>query len=319
MCTLDRLGAPAFRGASGKDSTVCGIVGLHLSDPSLEPDLGRLLTPMLTAMTSRGPDSAGVAVYTAPVPEGRLRFSLRTTQAGFDWTALAVHLRESPLGPVEINDWGNCATLVGAGDAPAMIAALHAFAPDLAVVGYGRALEVFKDVGTPAQICERHGIGSVQGYQAVGHTRMATESAVTTEHSHPFAPAADLCLVHNGSFSNHATLRRRLEDLGVRCETDNDSEVAARFVAHHLDQGDDLGDALRRVLKDFDGFYTLLVSTRDEFAVVRDPFACKPLVVAETAGYVAVASEYHALAGLPGIDSARVFEPMPEEVHVWSR
>jgi glutamate synthase domain-containing protein 1 len=148
---------------------------------------------------------------------------------------------------------------------------------------------------------------------------MATESAVTTDHSHPFAPAADLALIHNGSFSNHATIRRRLADLGTRFDTDNDSEVAARYIAWRMAEGDDLGDALRMVLKEFDGFFTLLVSTRDQFAVVRDAFACKPAVIAEAPAYVAMASEYHALAGLPGIEQAQVFEPMPEEIHLWSR
>jgi len=148
---------------------------------------------------------------------------------------------------------------------------------------------------------------------------MATESAVTIDHSHPFAPAADLTVVHNGTFSNYATLRRRLIDAGERFETDNDTEVVARFIGRRLAEGDDLTEALRQVLKEFDGFYTLLVGTRDEFAVVRDAFACKPLVVAEGPGYVAVASEYHAMAGLPGIEKARVFEPKPEEISTWSR
>jgi glutamate synthase domain-containing protein 1 len=148
---------------------------------------------------------------------------------------------------------------------------------------------------------------------------MATESAVTTEHSHPFAAGADLVLVHNGSFSNHATLRRRLADVGVAFDTDNDSEVAARYIAEQMRRGSDLGDAMRMVLKEFDGFFTLLVATENEFAIVRDAFACKPAVLAETDDYVAMSSEYHAMAGLPGIEKARVFEPMPEEVHVWSR
>ncbi len=146
---------------------------------------------------------------------------------------------------------------------------------------------------------------------------MATETAVTTDHSHPFSPAVDLALVHNGSFSNHVSIARWLQDRGVVFETDNDSEVAARYIGYRLDQGDTLDDAMRMVVKEFDGFFTLLVTSRDEFAVVRDAFACKPLVVAETDAYVAVASEYQAMATLPGIENARVFEPQPEEVHSW--
>lgn len=148
---------------------------------------------------------------------------------------------------------------------------------------------------------------------------MATESAVTTDGSHPFSPAADLALVHNGSFSNYATVRRKLEREGVRCVTDNDSEVCARYIAWQMAGGADLADALRMVLKEMDGFYTLLVATADEFAVLRDSFACKPAVIAETDTYVAFGSEFHALASLPDIGKATVFEPMPEEIHVWRR
>ncbi len=176
-----------------------------------------------------------------------------------------------------------------------------------------------KDVGAPADICARYGIPGWGGYQGSGHTRMATESAVTTAHSHPFAPAADLALVHNGSFSNYATIRGRLARAGVYCDTDNDSEVAARLIATRMAEGDSLEDALRTVLKEMDGFFTLLVTTRTQFAVVRDSFACKPAVIAETGDYVAMASEYQALAGLPGVAGAEVFEPMPEEIHLWSR
>ena len=173
------------------------------------------------------------------------------------------------------------------------------------MAGYGRSMVLVKDVGAPADICARYGIPGWGGYQGIGHTRMATESAVTTAHSHPFAPAADLALVHNGSFSNYATIRRRLARRACHCDTDNDSEVAARLIATRMAAGADLEDALRTVLKEMDGFFTLLVTTRTQFAVVRDSFACKPAVIAETADYVAMASEYHALAGLPGIDRRR--------------
>ena len=149
---------------------------------------------------------------------------------------------------------------------------------------------------------------------------MATESAVTTAHSHPFAPAADLALVHNGSFSNYATVRRRLARVGRRAATPTTTPRSPPgWSDPGLADGADLEDAIRTVLKEMDGFFTLLVTTRTQFAVVRDSFACKPAVIAETADYVAMASEYHALAGLPGITGAEVFEPMPEEIHVWSR
>jgi methylamine---glutamate N-methyltransferase subunit A len=298
---------------------VCGIVGLHLIDPELHPRLGELLTPMLVAMSTRGPDSSGIAVYDEPLTDGRMRYTVRAG-SGDVWTPYVTTALGAALGcGVELKVTADHATLTTAADEPGLRDALRELVPDAVIVGWGRSLRIVKDVGTPAEIADRYGLAAVSGYQGVGHTRMATESAVTTDHSHPFAPAADLTLVHNGSFSNYASIRRRLIDAGDRFETDNDSEVAARFIARRLAAGDDLGEALRRVLKEFDGFFTLLVASRDQFAVVRDAFACKPLVVAETPAYVAVTSEYHAMAGLPGIERARVFEPMPEEIHVWSR
>jgi len=298
---------------------MCGLVGLHLKDEALEPLLGELLTPMLAALTTRGPDSAGIAMYGAEPPDGRLKFSLRAPGPDYPWEPLADRLAGELDDKVTVRSNANMGIVTAGGTAERFLAQLAPAAPELVVVGFGRAMEIHKDVGAPADICERYGLAAVAGYQGVGHTRMATESAVTTDHSHPFAPAADLALIHNGSFSNHATIRRTLVDDGVRFATDNVSEVAARYIARRMASGEDLGDALRMVLKEFDGFFTLLVSAHDQFAVVRDAFACKPAVIAEAPGYVAMASEYHALAGLPGIEEADVFEPMPEEIHLWSR
>ena len=305
---------------------MCGIVGLHLKNPGLQPRLGELLTQMLEAMTTRGPDSAGIAVYAdrdpAPAAQGQeqgqeqeQRYSLRSNET-IDWDLLAKRIAAEAGRDIRVEPLGSdSAVFVSPADEASVLAAVRRVAPQVTVPGFGRSMVVVKDVGAPAAICARYGIGGWGGYQGIGHTRMATESAVTTAHSHPFAPAADLALVHNGSFSNYATIRGRLARQGIRC----DSEVAARLVAARMAEGADLEEGLRTVLKEMDGFFTLLVTTRTQFAVVRDSFACKPAVIAETPDYVAMASEYHALAGLPGVTGARVFEPMPEEIHVWSR
>ena len=291
---------------------MCGIVGLHLKDSSLEPQLGSLAAQMLEAMTDRGPDSSGIGIYESGIA-GSTRYSLRAPSTSYDWATLGATLSADVrrLGPDAVlsSPIGSSEFLTGLAEA----------APEVTLVSWGQDLEVFKDVGSPKEICDRYQIRSRSGFQAIGHTRMATESAVTTDHSHPFSPASDLCFVHNGSFSNYFTVRRDLEAEGVRFDTDNDTEVGARLVALEMERGADLGDAMRALMKTMDGFYTLLVSTKDQFAVVRDPFACKPAVIAETSDYVAMASEYHALAGLPDIEKAEVFEPMPEEIHVWSR
>jgi amidophosphoribosyltransferase len=298
---------------------MCGIVGLHLKNRTLYPRLGELLTPMLLAMGDRGPDSAGIALYENSLPDDCLRYSLRAPVPGYAWDELAERLTIALGTDVQVRRVADDAVLTMRGDPACVLAQVKCSAPDVGVFAYGRAMEIYKGVGDPGTICRRYGIIERGGYQGLGHTRMATESAVTTDHSHPFAAAADLCLVHNGSFSNYATVRRRLVDDGVTFQTDNDSEVAARFLARQMADGADLVQALRHMMRALDGFFTLLVASHDQFAVVRDAFACKPAVIAESEDYVAMASEYRALAELPGIDEARVFEPEPEEIYVWSR
>ncbi|MFJ3777716.1 glutamine amidotransferase [Streptomyces sp. NPDC090075] len=285
---------------------MCGIVGLHLREPALEPRLGELLAAMLGQVVERGPDSAGVAVYGDPrlSPPGQSVVSLLGTSAAEVQTVL----------PGAVAYDADATTVVHA-----EAARLAELLPHARVIGSGEGCAVLKGTGNPVELAKSFGLAGVTGWQGVGHTRMATESAVTPEGAHPFSVGPGQCLVHNGSFANHATIRRELRAQGVEFDSENDSEVGARFVAHHLAQGADLEKALKLLCERFDGFYTLLVSTGDSFAVVRDAIACKPALVAETADWVAMASEYRALDVLPGIENARIFEPEPEEVYVWRR
>jgi len=291
---------------------MCGIVGLHLREPSLEPRLGELLTAMLGQVVERGPDSAGVAVYGDPrlSPPGRAVVSLLGVRPAEAEAAL----------PGAVAVAADATTVVHA-DVPVadLLTAVAEALPRATVIGSGTDMAVLKGTGNPVELAESFGLATVTGRQGVGHTRMATESAVTPEGAHPFSVGPGQCLVHNGSFANHATVRRELRAQGVEFDSENDSEVGARFVAHQLAQGTDLEKALRLLCERFDGFYTLLVSTSDSFAVVRDAIACKPALVAETDSWVAMASEYRALDVLPGIEHARIFEPEPEEVYVWRR
>ena len=293
---------------------MCGIVGLHLREPSLYPRLGALLTGMLCEVTERGPDSAGVAVYGDPrwSPAGHAAVSI------LPGTATADDVRAALPG-TQVVDAGQTLVLSAPTGVDELAAAVRAALPDALVIGQGEDVAVLKGVGHPQALAAEFGLPAAQGWQGVAHTRMATESAVTPAHCHPFSVGPDQCLVHNGSFANHATIRRELTAAGVRFDSDNDSEVGARFVAAQLAAGYDLEKSLKLLCERFDGFYTLLVSTRDSFAVVRDAIACKPAVIAETPQWVAMASEYRALAGLPGIENARIFEPEPEEVYAWQR
>lgn len=287
---------------------MCGIVGVHLLDGDLEPQLGALLSAMLIQMTDRGPDSSGVAIYGDVVAEGLLKYSCRADHGAVDWQRVA-----DDFGVVHVAH-GDGAVLVGA---PGLRDLLEA--DGIRVVSTGRALEVFKEVGLPADVVQRFDVANRHGYQGVGHTRLATESAITTDGSHPFSTHDDLCVVHNGSFSNYFSVKRDLEAMGEEFLTLNDTEVAARLIGYEMDHGRDLGDALTVLQKQLDGFYTLLCATENQFAVVRDPVSCKPAVVAVHERYVAMASEYRALTELPDIDAANVFEPDPTEIYVWTR
>lgn len=301
---------------------MCGIAALQLRNPSLHPRMGSLLSSMMCQIVDRGPDSAGLAVYNTPglVSEGTSTLSLLGKDQG-----LPVADIQSSLDALLPSDAAAAVRVVGdttlvsaAVGTDLLVKAVSETLPRSTIIGRGGHVAVMKSVGHPMEIAAEHGLEAMAGSQGLSHTRMATESAVTAGGSHPFSVADDLCLVHNGSFSNHATIRRGLLREGVVFDSDNDTEVGARYVASRLQQGDTLEEALVNLGKVFDGFYTLVVTTADSMAVVRDPIACKPAIIAETADYVAMASEYRALAALPGIENARIFEPEPGKVYTWS-
>jgi glutamate synthase domain-containing protein 1 len=298
---------------------MCGIVGLHLRTPDLYPRLGELLTGMLCEMQDRGSDSAGVAVYGDPrwSPPGHATVSILDTPLGAAELAVAIG---AVLGePVEVIDADPTFVVNAPVGVEALRSAVASAVPEALVIGFGEDLAVLKGVGHPRDLADRFGLEQAQGWQGVGHTRMATESAVTPAGCHPYATGPDQCMVHNGSFHNYATIRRDLVARGMHFDSENDTEVGARFVAQCLQDGMDIETSLKELCRTFDGFYTLLVSNKDSFAVVRDAIACKPAVIAETDDWVAMASEYRALVGLPGIETARIFEPEPEQVYAWTR
>lgn len=296
---------------------MCGIVGLFLKNEAWQPDLGRHLTPMLIEMTDRGPDSAGVALYRDGVPEGWAKVTLFHPDGDFDWAALASDLAGELGAAVRHEVRASHCVLLADRPAETLGHWLTYRHPEVRVMSLGSSIEIYKEKGLPETVARRFGLAGLSGSHAVGHTRMATESAVTTGHSHPFSTGRDLCLVHNGSLSNHNRLRRRLAKQGIAFQTDNDSEVAAGYLSHRLRQGDSLKTALEAAVRDLDGFYTFAVGTRDGFAVLRDPIACKHAVLAETDDWVAMATEYRAIATLPGADQAHIWEPVPGRVYSW--
>ena len=297
---------------------MCGIVGLFLKDKALEPKLGELLTSMLVTMTDRGPDSAGIAVY-SPGNTGKSKLVVQSDSPEAAFLGLDKKLTERLGAPIGMDVKSTHAVLSVPTDlVTGARATLPDIDPDLRVMSRGENLEIFKEVGLPKKVAAEFSLAQMSGSHGIGHTRMATESAVTTMGAHPFNTDDDQCLVHNGSLSNHNALRRKLRREGIHIETENDTEVGAAYISWQLQRGRSLGEALESALEDLDGFFTFVVGTKDGFGVVRDAIACKPAVMAETDRYVAFGSEYRALVGLPGIETARVWEPEPATVYFWS-
>ena len=298
---------------------MCGIVGLFCKSPDLEPRLGDYLAAMLEQMSDRGPDSAGVAVYRDPAPSGSSKLTLYSFDPEMSWDSLRAELAATFGGAEETGVRANHAVFVVEGEATDVEDWIRRHRPDVRVMSAGRVIEIYKEVGRPQAFVEQFRLGDIEGSHGLGHTRMATESRVTTEGSHPFSTGLDLCLVHNGSLSNHNRLRELLRREGIEFHTENDTEVAAGYLAWRLREGASLQEALEGSLADLDGFYTFLVGTADGFAVLRDPIACKPAVLAETDDWVAMSSEYRAIAVLPGASDARLWEPEPAVVYAWEK
>jgi len=289
---------------------MCGIAGLFLKNRALEPELGAMTAAMLGVLTGRGPDSAGFAVYGAGVP-GAVKLTLR---GDVDFGELAAALDVAAT----VHD-DHAVIVVPEARQDSVRRELAVKYPGVAIVASGARMELFKGTGLPDEVSRRFGLAGMAGSHAIGHTRMATESAVTTAGAHPFSTGPDQCLVHNGSLSNHNDIRRRLIRENMSFETQNDTEVAAGYLSWKLREGAKLDEALTSALGELDGFYTFVVGTESGFGVLRDPVACKPAVMAETEDYVAFGSEYRAMADLPGISKAHLFEPAPAKVYFWER
>lgn len=296
---------------------MCGIVGLLIKKPEWRDRLGEFAVPMLIGMTDRGPDSAGLAVFTEPTAADHHKLSLYAGTAAIDWDQVLADLTASLPGEHALRVIANHAVLTTSADPETISKLIKSRWPVLSVLSVGHSIDLYKETGAPASVAARYGFRDLRGTHVVAHTRMATESAVTPAHAHPFTAGYDFCLVHNGSLSNPYMVRRMLEPLGIHFDTDNDTEAACRYLEWRLREGDTLEAAIHRGFEALDGFYTFLMGTDTELAIVRDAFACKPAIVAETDEYVAIASEFRSLAHLPGVRNARLFEPQPQEIYTW--
>ena len=292
---------------------MCGIVGIYLKSKKFEGSLGNMLSDMLINMGSRGPDSAGFAIYKEDEKEN-FKYSLCLNGADYEKFKKEIANKITISNIEKISDH----VIIKSKNQPSdMIKILNKNFKEVSIVGYGKSIEIFKQVGEPKDVVNKFNLKSFSGTHGIGHTRMATESAITTDGSHPYSTGEDECLVHNGSLSNHNNLRRKLIKKGINFHSENDTEVAAGYISSNLSNKKSLNDTLKDGLKDLDGFYTFITGTRKGFAVLRDEIACKPAVIAETEDYVAIASEFQAMAHLPNVNDAKIFEPEPGVVYSW--
>ena len=291
---------------------MCGIVGIYLKNDKLKESLGSLLSKMLINMGSRGPDSAGFAIYKRENNDV-YKYSVCLNKISFE--DFKKKINEHINADLERN---SDHVIIRTSSKPFdVLKIIKNHLKEVSIVGYGKSIEIFKQVGNPSDVVKKFNLESYSGSHAIGHTRMATESAITTDGSHPYSTGEDECLVHNGSLSNHNNLRRKLKKNGVSFNSENDTEVAAGYISNNLSNQKNLKKTLEDGLKDLDGFYTFITGTREGFAVLRDEIACKPAVIAETEDYVAIASEFQAMAHLPKVNNAKIFEPEPGVVYSW--
>tara|TARA_A100000164_G_scaffold94708_1_gene82172 strand:- start:50 stop:946 length:897 start_codon:yes stop_codon:yes gene_type:complete len=296
---------------------MCGIVGLFAKKEIISSNLGLHLSKMLESMSDRGPDSAGLAIYGKSNAK-KTKIMVQSQSPEADFQKLKKFLSSKKSLRFDLTILSTHAVIKLDVKNKDLVADLIAITfPNLRILSVGKKMEIYKEVGKPIEVVKRFSINRMKGSHGIGHTRMATESAVTTLGAHPFSTGDDQCLVHNGSLSNHNSLRRELMRKDMTFETENDSEVAASFITHKMKDGQTLEKALESALVELDGFFTFVVGTENGFGVLRDPIACKPAVLAETSDYVAFGSEYRALTSLPNIEKAKVWEPEPATVYFW--
>jgi glutamate synthase domain-containing protein 1 len=292
---------------------MCGIVGIYLKTKKYEKDLGKFLSGMLDGMATRGPDSAGFAIYTKQ-NKNKFKYSICLNQL----TDKEFKKKISKfLKKITLKTFSDHVILETDEKPKKVLEILDTKLKEVSLVGYGKSINIFKQTGNPKDVVRKFKLSSFSGTHAIGHTRMATESAITTQGSHPYSTSEDECLVHNGSLSNHNNIRRSLKKEGQKFNSENDTEVAAGYISSQISKGESLEKTLKNSLKDLDGFYTFIAGTKDGFALLRDEIACKPAVVAETKDYVAVASEFQCMAHLPNVNTAKIFEPKPGIVYHW--
>ena len=283
---------------------MCGIAGRILTAPG---HVGADLVDLMDAQEHRGADSTGFAIFTPPRETGYvlrgMGFNKARQDADLDEFEALLKTHGSALlaEPKIVSDDSRhyCFRMEIAD--PVALKAWVRDADDLTdhieIQSCGRSLEIIKDIGGAEQVSEKHGVRDMIETHGLGHARLATESSVLPNASHPFwaRPFSDVAIVHNGQITDYFTWRDRLTRMGYRFLTENDSELIAVWVSDQMRAGLTMEQALRKSITSIDGVFTYMIATPDGIGFAKDRFAMKPLVVVNENGDLAAATEEQAV------------------------
>ena len=298
---------------------MCGIAGLIVKQSdTLQSDL----VNMLKELVHRGRDATGLALYEQ---RDDIQARVSMTDPAFETNLHAIVEKYGRIANSNVYRGGGIFYFFeGSIDMdPGQISNLHwdiDSDENLCVHSLGKQIKVYKDQGSAEDLLKSHEIKAGRCTHGIGHVRLATESVENINFAHPYVSYLypELSLVHNGQFTNYFKMRRKLESLGIRFKTANDTEMAVHFIAYQMkEKGQDLEGALHTALDTFDGLFTILVATGDQIGALRDRLAFKPVVFYEGEdGTVLFGSEQISLT--PIISNVYATEMEPGGVRIWS-
>lgn len=304
---------------------MCGIAGRILAAPGR---IGADLVELMDAQEHRGADSTGFAVYGAPLDRGFIlrgmgfdKSTIDADMAGFR-DVLKAHGADFLSEPTFVTDENAhyCArlTITEPHDVAAWINDADAHTA-FEVQSCGRSLEIIKDIGGAEVVAQKHGVRDMIGQHGLGHARLATESSVLPNASHPFwaRPFPDVAIVHNGQITDYFTWRGKLERAGYRFLTGNDSELIAVWISDQIKQGLTLDAALKKSITSIDGVFTFMIANTDGIGFAKDRYAMKPLVVVERNGELAAATEEQAVRRVVPDEADVTNYDGPSITHIW--
>jgi glutamate synthase domain-containing protein 1 len=283
---------------------MCGIAGRIMAASG---QVGRDLVALMEAQEHRGADSTGFAIYGPMRDEGYVLRGMGFDKARMDAdmddfkNVLRDHGSDLITDPTFVSgpEAHYCfrMEITDPRDVTAWIRDADDLSQRIEVQSCGRTLEIVKDSGSASDVADKHGVRDMIGTHGLGHARLATESSVLPNASHPFwaRPFSDVAIVHNGQITDYYTQREKLKRLGYRFLTENDSELIAVWISDQMKAGLSLQQALTKSVRSIDGVFTFMIANEDGIGFAKDRFAMKPLVVIDQNGDLAAATEEQAV------------------------